>query len=383
MKMGVLYPRSNAHPGITAQFIDGLRSALQHHQLSQEVQLVSESIGFGGVEKEVYEKAEKLLVLEGADMLVAFVDMRILELLKPLLYSSDKLVLVVNTGANYPENWVPQANIVHLTLQHSFLTRLTGKMAARQEDKNAAMATSFYDCGYLHTSAMAKGFMKEGGLITYNYVNNGLYDDTFEIKPLTDHLTSNASIYNLLCVFDSLPASLLYSRLNNFEGAARLHLFVSPMMLEAQAFEEQGSSFKFAINGYLPWHASLENSSNQEFMAGYLKQTKKTATFFSLLGWETGLVIQEIFSKGEEQYSDGAAMVASLSTVVINSPRGEMTLDAGTNYFIAPVYKCSLPQNTDRLLIEKIDFPEQQWAEFTKELFEGVSSGWTNIYLCY
>jgi branched-chain amino acid transport system substrate-binding protein len=383
MKIGVLYPRSKAHPGIMVDFVEGIKTALQHQQLDQKVQLISESIGFGGNEKEVYEKVEKLLVLEGVDVLVAFVDLRILEIIKPLLYSSGKLILAVNPGANYPENWVPQSNIVNLTLQHGFLCWLTGKLAAQMNKTNAATATTFYDCGYLHIAAMVKNFVKAGGKITYNYVNNQRYDDAFDIKPLTGYLSSDKTTNSLLCVFDSFPASLFYSRLNTYDGAGSLHLFVSPMMLEQKALENIAGGFNFPIDGYLPWHAEVENNANKEFMDSYLQQTKRTATVFSLLGWETGLIIHEVFLNSNENYSDGAEIAGKLAEGKINSPRGEMKLDTETNYFIAPVYKCSVPQNSDKLSIHIIETPENEWRAFVEIPTEGVSSGWTNTYLCY
>jgi len=221
MKLGILYPRSQAHPSIMVDFVEGLKAAMHQQQLSQKVLLISESIGYGGNEKEVYEKVEKLLWLEGADVLIAFVDLRILGLITPLLFTSGKLVLVVNAGANYPENWVPQPNILCLTLQHGFLCWLTGKRVAHLKNKNAALATTFYDCGYLHTAAMVKGLVNQGGCIRYNYVNNQRYDDTFEIKSLTDYLSSDTETSIFPCVFNSFPASFTirsfsHSRLRSF-----------------------------------------------------------------------------------------------------------------------------------------------------------------------
>ena len=383
MKTGVLYPRSEAHPGMMVDFVEGIRSVLRNYQLTNEVELVSESIGFGGNEKEVYEKVEKLLVLEGADVLVAFVDLRILELIKPLLYASGKLVIAVNPGANYPENWVPQPNIVNLTLQHGFLCWLTGKLAAQMNKTNAASATTFYDCGYLHLAAMVKNFVKAGGEITYNYVNNQRYDDAFDINSLTGYLSSDKTTNSLLCVFDTFPASLFYSRLNTYDGAGSLHLFVSPMMLEQKALENTAGGFKFSVEGYLPWHAGLENNANKEFMDSYLQQTKRTASVFSLLGWETGLILQQVFLQGNEHYPDGVKIAGKLAEKKINSPRGEMKLDPETNYFIAPVYKCSLSQNSGKCSIHFIETPESEWKAFVETPSEGVSSGWTNTYLCY
>ena len=256
MKIGVLYPRSKAHPELMPDFMDGLKLALKHFQLNNDVQLISESIGYGGNEKEVYEKAEQLLLLENIDILVSYIDLRVISLLEPLLNATGKLMIVVNPGANYPENWVPQPTTIYLTLQHSFLCSLTGSSAANNTNSGAAMATSFFDAGYLHTAAITKSYTKNGGNIIYNYVNNNLYNETFEITPLIDFLSTQKETKNLLCVFDTSPASLFYDRLNKYEESSRLHLYVSPMMLEQQVWKTNGNGYHFLIEGYLPYHAT-------------------------------------------------------------------------------------------------------------------------------
>ncbi|MFC0771845.1 ABC transporter substrate-binding protein [Terrimonas alba] len=383
MKIGILYPRSKAHPGMMQDFMEGIKTALKQHQLTDGIQLFSESIGFGGNEKEVYEKAEKLLILEETDVLVAYVDLRVLEILKPLLYTSGRLVIIVNPGANYPLNWVPQPNIINLTLQHGFLCWLSGKRTEQLNKRNALMATAFYDCGYLHTTAMVKSFVKSGGNITFNYVNNQRYDDSFEIKQLTDYLSSDTTTNILLCVFDSLPASLFYSLLNNFADAGSLHLLVSPMMLESKALERIGKGFEFAIEGYIPWHPLLENKGNQVFIESYLQQTKRSPTVFSLLGWETALILQQVFQHCQNNFIDGASIAGELKKMKINSPRGEMRLDDETNYFVAPAIKCSVNPHSDKIEIQSVEHSQPEWETFVKEPIEGATSGWTNTYLCY
>lgn len=383
MRIGILYPRSGTHPGLLMDFSDGIKTSLQHLQLSENVLLISETIGFGGDEKEVYEKAEKLLVLEGADILIAYIDLRILDVIKPLIYNSGRLAIVVNPGANFPQNWMPQPNIVNLTLQHGFLCYLSGKLASSHNHTHAAMATSFYDCGYLHTAAMVKGFGKGGGVITYNYVNNQRYDDTFEIKQLTDYLSADKKTNCLLCAFDSVPASLFYSRLNSYDQSGNLHLFVSPMMLEQKALEHIADGFNFSIDGYIPWHAGNEISANQVFNETYQQKTKRATTVFSLLGWETGLIIQQILITSDGKFSDGAAIAARLNDVTIRSPRGELKLDKETHYFIAPFLKKSISLHSNTALFEYMDDMEKEWKEFVADPLQGVSSGWTNTYLCY
>lgn len=379
MKIGILHPRSVAHPSLGLDFADGLKAFLQQQRLQEEISLTLESIGFGGSEKEVYEKAEKLLVVENVDVLVAFIDLKVKPILEPLLYASGKLLLVVNPGANYPQNWVPQPNMVHLTLQHAFLCWLSGGAA---ECSGAGVATTFYDGGYLHTAAMVKGFEHKGGSIRFNYVNQQPYNQTFEIKQLADFLRTG-QVADLICIMDTLPASLFYKLLNEEEVAEGLRLFVSPMMLRQKAWEVLSQGYRFSIQGYLPWYHSLPNRANEEFTAAFRQHTNRQATDFALLGWETGLVLQQVFNQGKDRYTDGAAMAQILGNLSMDSPRGPLHLDKATHYFVAPVYKATLPAASTELQNEAMPDPRNEWTKFTQEKTEGVVSGWTNTYLCY
>lgn len=364
-------------------FMDGIKAVLQAQKLTGNIQLLAENIGLGGSEKEVYEKAEKLLVLEGIDLLVAYIDLRVMELLKPLLYVSGKLVLIVNPGANYPKNWAPQPNILYLGLQHSFLCWLTGAMAANMGKKRAAVATTFYDCGYLHIAAIVNAFTEGGGSISHHYVNNQKNDEPFQITALTEFLAADADTDCLLCVSDTQPASHFYELLNNSESARKIDLFVSPMMLEKKALETAAGGFHFNVQGYLPWHESIEDSYNQVFQDLYLRHTKRKPSVFALLGWETGLLLEQVFLQSNGENMDGATLATELGKIIINSPRGEIKLDNETHYFLAPVYRASQHKSEGELVIEHAGYAAKEWTTFVEHPQGGTSSGWTNTYLCY
>jgi branched-chain amino acid transport system substrate-binding protein len=380
MKIGILYPRSNAHPGLMVDFMDGIKISLKQQGLDKSVELLSESIGFGGLEKEVYEKTEKLVLLEKVDVLVAYIDLKVAPILAPLMYSSGKLLLIVNPGANYPDNWVPQPGTVYLTLQHAFCSWLSGSLAGKMKNKNGLYATTFYDCGYMHGAAILKSFAAGGGNITFNYVNNQLYNDQFDIKQLADFLLVNKETDNLLCVMDSLPALLFYKLLNELEDAGKLHLFVSPMMLQEEALKNIGEGFSFSIDGYLPWMASQENSANKVFANVYQEQTQRDPSVFSLLGWETGLILKQVI---EMNTTDSEKITDQLANIKIDSPRGTLKLDKETNYFIAPIHQCSIKNNSIKIESGCIEDVDAQWKAFTEMPNEGTSSGWLNTYLCY
>ena len=381
MNVGMLFPSSNAHPALGLDFIAGLKTFFIKQAIDKEINLLTESIAFGGAEKEVYAKAEKLLIVDDVDILLAFIDERTLTILKPLLYATGKLMIVINAGANYPLNWVPQANIVHLTLQHAFCNWLTGSLAAEKAGKNAATISTFYDCGYLHTASIVKAFEKNGGTVMFNFVNQDKYDESFAVAPLTDFLAANETT-QILCTLDSLPASLFYAVMNKAEVGKDLQLFVSPMMLEQKALINIGDGFSFSIGGHTPWNISAENEGNKIFIET-CRENKKNATIFSLLGWETAMIVTHIFKQAPDDYSNGAALVDGLKTVQFDSPRGGLELDEETNFFLAPVYKCTIAPHTSLIKTTVVDEYKSEWKNFVEEPTGGVISGWTNTYLCY
>lgn len=380
MKIGILYPRSAAYPAMGMEFMDGFKTCLKNHHINNTVTIITENAGYGGVDKEVKEKIEKLL-LEDAEILILYIDLKIVTLVKPLLEASGKLVMIINPGADYPQTWFPSPNIIHLTLNQAFLCWLTGHLAFEENNTTGVMATSFYDCGYLHSTLMVNAFTANGGNIVYNYVNNQLYNENFHINELSSFLEANPNTRKLLCIYDSLPAALFYKQLHALKQAEQLQLYVSPMMLEAKALENSAGSFSFSINGYSPWIPNSEEVTNREFIQLFTQQNK-TATIFSLLGWEAGLVLQEVLSQSDVE-GNTVPKVDHLYSHPINSPRGKMTLDKGSHFYIAPIVKCSLKEDEKQLITQILHVQDIDWNTFMNNQISGVVSGWTNTYLCY
>ncbi len=371
MKAGILYPRSSAHPELLPDFIDGIRQRLRFSGNENSIQLVMESVGFGGHEKEVYEKAEKLLVLEGVDFLVAHIDLRVLDILKPLLQSVGKSMLVVNGGANYLQQPVPESNIFYLTLNHGFLCWLSGKQLAGGQGAAGIMATSFYDCGYLHTAAGVRGFTEEGGNIVFNYINKDRYDESFSIQPLIAFLQEHQDTKRLLCIYDDLPASLFYERLLQYPEAESLELSASPMMFEKRALTSLENGFPFSVRGYIPWSASSENGSNRAFCQYFQLEAKRLPSCFALLGWEAGMVLEQIFQDGKP----GGELT--------ESPRGKLVLDSNSHSYLSACLHATLDAGSSVLELKPVEINIPGWNTFMGEAAEGPSSGWTNTYLCY
>lgn len=383
MNVGILLPSSTRHASIGMDFMNGLKAYLKQQELEGQVKFTAENAGIGGTEKEVYAQAEKLLVMEGVDVLLAFIDERVLEMMKPLIYASGKLVVIINPGANYPINWVAQPNMVNLTLLHAFCCWLTGAAAAQQQPATAAVATTFYDCGYLHAAAVAKSYVNHGGAVEFNYVNNDLYNESFAVAPFLDFIAANPQEKNALCIFDELPANLFYKALNNNSAADDLSLFVSPMMLEKKALEDIGTGFNFSIEGYMPWSLQADNDNNKNFITVYREKNKKEPTIFSLLGWEAAMLLEAAISRFPGNCDDGTAIAEALQSITFESPRGALKLDGETHFFLSTPGKCRIERNSTVVITDWKEAPMSEWEKFIAEPTAGAVSGWTNTYLCY
>ncbi|MBS1512096.1 MAG: hypothetical protein JST86_14705 [Bacteroidetes bacterium] len=377
MKVGLLYPSSNTYPGISFDFMDGLNALLGHQQIASHFNIIKEGIGFGAAEKEVYMKAEKLLLTEDVDVLVIYADEKVTELLNPLIMASGKLLMVINPGANYPHNWISQPGVVHLSLQQAFMCRLAGGLAAAAGNGYAAYVSSYYDCGYLHGAAIVQQLLQQGGNIRYNYINRQSYNDSFEIGALTEFLSTDKECSNLVCVFDTMPAQLFYKHLAAYDAGRMLNVFASPMMLEAGAVAALNGKQRYRVTGFTPWHSALPGTGNITFM----QQCKRPANIFSLLGWETGLMLAALLPAGT--IHDNEAAVQLLKDTPLQSPRGIMLLDDATHFYTAPFTKITYEANSSTPQTEYITEYTNGWKAFTAEQIEGHVTGWTNTYLCY
>lgn len=383
MKVGILSPSSATYPLIALEYMDGLKSYLKKQGQLSNVEIVIESVGYGGQEKENYTKAEKLLMIDDVDVILAFIDLKVLDILTPLIYASGKLMIVINPGANYTTNWVPASNIIHLSLLDAFCCWMTAEYASRENEKSAIAASTFYDCGYLHSASMSKCFWKNGGQIVYNYINNNRYDESFVITDLENFISANKEVKNLLCQFDTKPAHLLYSKLIELSESDELKLFVSPMMLHQSEIKTLVESAKFKITGHQVWAPNLSTEANKLFQEVMQANGKKAPTIFTLLGWESAMILDQMLNIENLTLSDGESIVNMLKNEKIYSPRGKMFLDADTQFYLSNPYFYEIYGGMVVERQEQDTYVLEQWQQFINEPTHGAITGWMNTYLCY
>lgn len=380
--IGVLLPGSTLYPSIGMDFLQGLKSCFSFHQYNDIHYQVS-MIGYGIKDDDVYAAAEKLLVADNADVVIAFAGDYHAARLSPLFAAAGKLLIITNGGANYPEVFNPPvSHTIFHSLNDCLCCFLTGKYAARQEGGHGAiMIASFFDGGYRHTHAMNNAFQLAAGAIKHYYVCH-FKKEEFNTDSLTAFIKENPDVKKVLAVLSGDVTRFIFKDLAAAQQESQLQWYAAPMMFDSTPgdFEEPKPEVPGGMCGYTNWVPELGNEANIAFLDHYKNANGKEANLFSMQGWENALLVMKYL----EQLATAAhtqAAIDQLAGIPIQSPRGSIYVHE-QRHVLGPAY---LVKATGRLQVTVEDvMPDTStaWQDMQEQIPDEPFSSWRNTYLC-
>jgi hypothetical protein len=256
---------------------------------------------------------------------------------------------------------------------------LTGRQAAAETNKNAINTASYYDAGYRQCFSMLNGHQQSGGNPLFTHITSASLAE-FTLEPVSAFLQEHEEVNTLLCLFAGAQAEKFYQQVAPLQKQYGLHLYVSPMMLDEQLKKSFDATLQVDnVKGYIPWHSSLTNDANRQFCNSF--SGKKN--YFSLLGWEAGMILNDIKNQMGLLNKDAAAVVKLLAGKKLDSPRGWLKIDTATQHTFGPSYPARYTSSMEVLVEEKEATTEKAWNNFVSEAtITGDYSGWRNTYLC-
>jgi len=370
-RIGLLLPHSTDYPAMGYDMLHGLQCRLATDS-GREYRLYSENIGFGEDELRNYTVAEKLVLQNKVDMLVAYCHSENAEALYHLANAMRTPLLIIDAGMQLPHT-TASPYCYHITLQGLHACRLAGYMAGAG-NRNVVMATSYYDGGYRGPWSYGQGIAEAGGAVCGNYVSD-YKSATFTIDACIE-LFKNTGAASTAACFSGYLAELFFRALyeKNKEGTP-VPFYCAPFMAEEQLL--QTCDFPGGeLYTVVPWLSSLHNKEQKVFTNSIGPTTGKTANIFHLLGWEAGIVTTSLWQHG----------ISSLKGYSYASPRGNTTIHPATHYTYAPLYKGKITGNSlgkcTVQLIETIVPDAGMHIKVMSEQPDSIVSGWKNNYLC-
>ncbi|MVO11102.1 ABC transporter substrate-binding protein [Flavobacterium sp. TP390] len=379
-KIGILLPRSTYYETISFDIFQGLKSSLENLEL-KEYQIITENIGFGADKQQCYRAAEKLLLEENVSLVVAYIGHRTAELLRPLFLAANKILVVLDAGANLPNEWPTCPNIFYHSLHNALGARFSAQKAINDGFSEGALITGYYDGGYLHTYSISKSFEDFNGKIVFNHAT-GYREDDFNMDPLTSHLDQYPNSA-LLSIFSGDFVQWYFAEINKKFKNKNLPMYLTPFGMEETMLEKAEFASEH-IKGITAWSKKIENSHNQHFIET-LEATGRKPNIFSLISWESAALVEKIISLLNIHKTNLHEISSDLKNYQFETPRGIISFDHKTNTTLSPLFEAKIIDKNGYCDIEienEITNYKEEFEKLASFQLENINSAWYNSYTC-
>uniref|UniRef100_UPI004049345A ABC transporter substrate-binding protein n=1 Tax=Flavobacterium sp. TaxID=239 RepID=UPI004049345A len=380
LKIGILLPRSTFYQTINFDLISGLKAGLNQIERN-DITVVSENIGFGTDKQQCYRSAEKLILDENVSIVLAYIGHRTAELLRPLFLAANKMLVVLDAGANMPNEYPKCPNILYHSLHNALGAWLAARKATQDGFNKAGMVTGYYDGGYLQTYSIAKGFEQYKGLITFNHATGYVKND-FTMQPLINHLNTNKDSA-LLTLFSGDFVQWFFQEIKSHFPNKQVPIYATPFGLEETMLAQ--ALFPGAhVQGVVAWSTEIDTTHNKLFIEK-MEANGRKPNLFALLGWESATIAATLIDWMRKHTNNSSDVMSNLENFEFESPRGTISFDVQTNTFIAPMYEATVIENNGFCAL-KLGWPIQDVKSEFKKLaalpLNDVCSAWHNSYTC-
>lgn len=374
-KIGVLVPQSLEQWNYSESFLNGLVCGINDYsgKTGNQFELITESVKSGSPGR-VIRKTEKLILENNVDVIAGLINPDVAIQLDDILMESKVPALIANSGENYLRNQQKNnPNLFFNTLGLFQTAYLTGKYAVTKHGQNVAVVTSLADCGYDALHSFRLGVESAGGRITQTCIRK--QDDlNFTIETI-----SKLEKLNPDCIYAFLHGSLSDEFIGNvrFKGL-NIPLLTTSFALEDRNLRNLGNSAG-DIENFSSWNKNLNNPENLVFVELYRNKFSKEPDQFSVLGYESGQIIQKSVLNNFDR-----DLAGSLRKTTIQSPRGEVSVNEKSGMVQHPVYLCKTHESglfgSENVVVDEyktVNESDNQFASLETEL----RSGYTRPYL--
>lgn len=382
-KFGLLLPRSDYYTTIGFDLFDGLKHGL-HFLQRKDITVVCDNIGFGTEHQNCYRAVEKMLMQDDVSIVFAYISHRTAQLLRPLFLASNKLLVILDSGANLNQEWPQSPNLFYISLNNSLGNMLAIESAVKSGKNKTGVVTGYYDGGYLQTFAASHGCSTFNSEIVFNHAT-GYKRESFTMEPLKSFVEAypNSHIHG---IFSGDFVQWFFEDLNIHFPDKNLTITLPPFALEESMLKE--AEFPgVQTYGIASWSEKLPINENQKFIES-LSSKGKNVNLFSLLGWEAALIANHLTTLLEEQKYNGRKVGEALLNFRYVGPRGETYFHKPTQTTLSPMYSTTIieTENGKCALGELNELPSEfilsSFESLVKQPLNNAISGWYNSYVC-
>jgi branched-chain amino acid transport system substrate-binding protein len=364
MTIGLLLPQSSLYTTLPFDIVEGLRAGLAEVGMT-DARLAMESIEHGTNPNDVLAKAQKLLLQEGADVVIGMMSRRVADALAPTFEAANRLLLVLDVVGEFFAGQMPSPNVYFHSLQSCVGTWLAGREAAQLG--RVIQASSYYEAGYLLGYATSQGVAAAGGEMG-GWAVTPLKTAEFTLAQLQAHLEHRTGEAILACYAADM-AALFFQQYADVPNPDNVPMWGGPLLLDEQTLART-PHVPAGLRGYVTWSETLGNVPNHRFQEA-LRQRGRHPNLFSLLAYEAATYLN--------------TPLHQLNILSFDSPRGTITMNATTHYSTGPMYPATVVTAEDGTARLSVGTPVSTTEAIDHLLAQGqlpTYANWFNTYLC-
>ncbi|NOQ70639.1 MAG: ABC transporter substrate-binding protein [Crocinitomix sp.] len=362
--IGVLIPQSNAYPLMGKEFMQGLRLGLGETQYK----LCIESIAFGADPSQLMNAAQKLIFQEDVSLTTGLLGHHGLSELVEYISKNDEILLVASMGATQPIK-LPEGTFENSLGLYDSLRDLVYYLSQNDYNKIES-STCYYESGYGLIHALADAVENSTNIEFSGHFITPHEPRDNEAEVMQNYISEDKPDA-IVAFHNGIFAKEHATFLHENKIHEKYPIYALPFSCEDNLIAEFPDVFQ-EIKPISSWFLELENESNKDFIAAYEALKGNKPSYFSLLGYENGLVIANALKKD-----------LPLKTAIANSnatgPRGPIVFDEESksttfNHYLWKI-KDGLKEKLTKLEVHPLKTPRQ--------LEKADPKGWFNAYLCH
>ena len=325
VKLGVILPKSDSM--VEQGYLTGLQHYFNRNNTSvQLVPLPSRATYYG-----VQESVVKLVTEEDVKWVTGLFNPTSVTGFEAILESKGATLVAASAGENLTRGEQTSATVI----QHSLLSwqsnRMLGQWAAQILGKRGVIISSLHDSGYDALSAFELGFTEAGGQFIQTHITHAQNQATDQVgiqNALSSLPTSQPDF--VFASYHSWRAIEFIRAYTNYSGARKLPLLGSSSLTDNETLAQLGQQAT-RIRTVQPWAGNTLNETGKQFLSQYQSQYSGSPDKVTLLGFETGALLNELIQTGSKP-----AQLAG--------PFRNLALDAQANTTTSPLYLCEVKQ---------------------------------------
>ncbi|WP_108802303.1 ABC transporter substrate-binding protein [Aquimarina sp. Aq107] len=367
-KIGVLLPQSNTYPIIGKSFLNGLRLAINGLNLN----IIIESIGYGSDQKQIINSFQKLCYQENVILTTGILGHNGFKELTEFASQNEEIILAANFGSKRPIKLSNRIFQNSLGLYDSL--QLLVNFLLKTQKNNIATSTCYYEAGYGFIEALDDIISQNKKASFSGHYITPLHPRKNESE-LMDSYFSQIKPDAIVAFHNGVFAKEHINYLNKNKLHKKYPIYTLPFSSEDHLLIDFPDIMN-ELKTISSWYPELNNYENNLFTNNYIKQYSKKPDFFSLLGYENGLVIKSAFLKGLHSLNQ------SINSTAIKGPRGEISFN---NDFNKTNFNHYIWENTQPDDSKHIRYISNRLDKNTSNYLKTVENnqGWLNTYLCH